>query len=47
MQLSVNPEMRAAVALYRGAGFEVGGKAKRELKVGRRYYDMLLMEKFL
>ena len=47
VQLNVNPEMRAAVALYEGAGFEVSGRARKELKVGRRYCDMLLMEKML
>jgi len=44
-QLSVNPHLRPAVALYKKAGFEVAGRARNELKIGHRYYDMLLMEK--
>lgn len=47
VKLDVNPEMRAAVALYEGAGFMVVGRARKELKVGGRYHDLLLMEKFL
>ena len=44
-QLSVNPLLRPAVALYKKAGFEVAGRPRNELKIGRRYYDLLLMEK--
>ncbi|MDG6985251.1 MAG: GNAT family N-acetyltransferase [Nitrososphaerota archaeon] len=47
VQLGVVPQMRAAVALYRSAGFRTVGRAKKEIKVGRRYYDMLTMEKLL
>ena len=46
VKLDVNPEMRAAVALYKGAGFRVSGREEKELKVGGRYQDLLLMEKF-
>lgn len=45
VQLAVNPEQRAAVRLYKKAGFFVFGRTKKELKVGRRYCDMLFMEK--
>ena len=44
-QLSVNAHLRPAVELYKAAGFEEVGRARNELKVGGRYYDMLLMEK--
>lgn len=45
VQLNVVPDMRAAVALYEGAGFRTVGRAKKEIRVGRRYYDVLIMEK--
>ena len=45
VQLSVNPHLRPAVALYKKVGFEVAGRARNELRIGCRYYDMLLMEK--
>jgi len=45
VQLSVNPALRPAVILYKRVGFEEVGRAKKELRVGGRYYDMLMMEK--
>lgn len=47
VQLGVNPEMKPALRLYEGAGFVVAGRARKELKVGRTFYDMLYMEKEL
>jgi ribosomal protein S18 acetylase RimI-like enzyme len=47
VKLAVNPEQRAAIRLYKKAGFVVTGRTKKELKVGRRFFDMLFMEKFL
>ncbi len=44
-RLYVNTEQRAAVSLYRKTGFVVRGKMKKELKVGRRFFDMLILEK--
>jgi ribosomal protein S18 acetylase RimI-like enzyme len=44
-QLSVNPLLDPAVRLYEEAGFEAVGRARNELKIGRRYFDLLLMEK--
>ncbi|MDA4126545.1 MAG: GNAT family N-acetyltransferase [Thaumarchaeota archaeon] len=44
-RLYVNTEQRAAVNLYKKAGFVVRGKIKKELKVGRRFFDMLILEK--
>lgn len=47
VKLAVNPEQRVAVEMYRKAGFAVTGKVEKELKVGRRFYGMLFMEKML
>ena len=47
VKLAVNPEQRAAVKLYKKAGFVVTGRTKKELKVGRRFFDLLFMEKHL
>jgi ribosomal protein S18 acetylase RimI-like enzyme len=47
VKLAVNPEQRAAVKLYKRAGFVGYGVSKKELKVGRRFFDMLYMEKHL
>jgi ribosomal protein S18 acetylase RimI-like enzyme len=47
VELAVNPEQRAAVKIYRKAGFAVSGRTEKELKVGRRFYAMLFMEKWL
>lgn len=44
-RLYVNTEQRAAVDLYKRAGFVVRGEMKKELKVGRRFFDMLILEK--
>jgi ribosomal protein S18 acetylase RimI-like enzyme len=47
VKLAVNPEQRTAVRLYQKAGFVVTGSVEKELKVGRKYYGMLFMEKWL
>lgn len=47
VKLAVNPEQRVAVKLYKKAGFVVTGRTKKELKVGRRFFDMLFMEELL
>ena len=47
VSLAVNPEQRAAVKIYRKAGFVVTGRAERELKVGGKFYSMIFMEKAL
>jgi ribosomal protein S18 acetylase RimI-like enzyme len=47
VKLAVNPEQRAAVKLYKKAGFVVMGRAEKELKVGRRFFDVLFMEETL
>src|SRR5208282_543936 len=45
VKLAVNPAQRSAVKLYKKAGFVVTGRARKELKVGRKFFDMLYMEK--
>lgn len=47
VKLAVNPEQLAAVKLYKKAGFIAVGREKKELRVGRRFYDLLLMEAML
>ena len=47
VRLYVNPEQCIAVKLYKKAGFVVTGRMEKELKVGRRFYGMLFMEKML
>lgn len=47
VQLSVNPGCRPAVRLYKRVGFIVTGRARKELKIGNRFYDLLYMEKML
>jgi len=47
LELTVNTENPAALALYRRFGFEVAGTFHRSLKVGDRYYNEYLMEKLL
>lgn len=45
VQLSVNAHLRPAIGLYKKMGFEEVGRARNELKIGKSYHDMLLMEK--
>ncbi|MGD0477568.1 MAG: GNAT family N-acetyltransferase [Nitrososphaerales archaeon] len=45
VKIAVNPEQRVAVKMYKKAGFVVTGRVKKELKVGRRFYGMLFMER--
>jgi len=45
--LAVNPEQRVALRIYRKAGFVVSGRTEKELKVGRKFYGMVFMEKLL
>jgi ribosomal protein S18 acetylase RimI-like enzyme len=47
VKLAVNPEQHVAVKMYKKAGFVVTGRVKKELKVGRRFYGMLFMERML
>jgi ribosomal protein S18 acetylase RimI-like enzyme len=45
VRLYVNNQQRAAVRMYERAGFAVVGRLEREMKVGARFYTMLVMEK--
>jgi len=45
VQLSVNADLGPAIGLYKKARFQKVGRSRKELKVGARYYDMLLMER--
>lgn len=47
IRLSVNPEQTAALKLYGKFGFKVVGKLEKELKIGKRFYNEIIMEKFL
>ncbi len=44
-RLYVNSEQRTAINLYKRAGFVVRGELKKELKVGGKFFDMLILEK--
>ena len=44
VNLTVNTEARTAVRLYEKLGFEIVGRARRELKVDGCYYDLHFME---
>ena len=47
VRLSVNPERESARRMYRKFGFKKTGLLKKELLVGGRFYDEIMMEKFL
>ena len=47
VKLSVTDSNQAAVSLYLRLGFEIVGRAERELQVDGRYYDLQNMEMWL
>jgi len=47
IQLGVNPVQKTAVKLYEDFGFTVIGRMNQEIYVEDKFYDELLMEKFL
>lgn len=47
IELMVNPTQKAAKRLYRKYGFKVVGHSKKALKFDSKFYDELMMEKFL
>ena len=47
INLNVNPKQKAAVKLYRKFGFKVVGLLKKDLFVNSKFYDELIMEKFI
>lgn len=47
IKLSVNANNRTAISLYSKLGFVVEGHFKKEIKVGKKYFDTLEMAKFI
>jgi len=47
IELAVNPTQKAAEHLYRKWGFIEAGRVTKALRVDGRYYDELMMEKYL
>jgi ribosomal protein S18 acetylase RimI-like enzyme len=47
IRLNVNPRQKAAVGLYKKNGFVEVGRLRKELKIGNRFFDDLIMEKLL
>jgi ribosomal protein S18 acetylase RimI-like enzyme len=45
IKLSVISEQKAAISLYKIMGFEIVGRYKKEMFVGDKYYDEIIMEK--
>jgi len=45
VRLYVNEKQRTAVKMYKKVGFATVGRLEKEMKVGRRLYTMLIMEK--
>jgi len=47
IQLTVNPEQEYAVRLYKKLGFNEVGTAKNQYYLDDRYYDEVLMERYI
>lgn len=47
IKLTISPEQKAAVNLYQQYGFKTVGQCKKELYIEGRFYDLLMMEKYL
>lgn len=47
IRLTVTSEQVAALNLYKSYGFDIVGKLKNELCVGGKFYDGIILEKFL
>ena len=47
IDLCVNSKQKAAAKLYKKCGFKIVGKLKRDLFVNGKFYDEILMEKFI
>ena len=45
--LNVNPQQKKAASLYEKEGFEKIGKLKKDIFVNGKFYDSLVMEKYL
>lgn len=44
VSLGVTSDNAVAVRLYEKLGFEIVGRARRQLRIGGRYYDLYMME---
>ena len=47
ISLNVNPKQKSAVRLYKKFGFKVVGVMKKDLFVNGKFYDELILEKFI
>jgi len=47
MSLAVFSSNKKAIALYKKVGFEIEGLCPKDIKIGGRYYDSVLMYKFV
>jgi ribosomal protein S18 acetylase RimI-like enzyme len=47
VRLSVNPEQKIDMRLYRRHGFKIVARLKKELLINGRFHDEVIMEKFL
>ena len=47
IKLTVNPEQNVVVKVYQNCGFKIVGQLKKELDFEGRFYDELIMDKFL
>ncbi|MBI4452746.1 GNAT family N-acetyltransferase [Candidatus Woesearchaeota archaeon] len=47
IDLCVNQKQKAAISLYKKYGFKIVGRLKKDLFVNGKFYDELLMEKFI
>jgi len=47
INLNVNPKQKAAVKLYEKHGFKAICTLKKDLYVNKKFYDELVMEKFV
>ena len=47
VRLEVNKNSRAAIAVYKKFGFKKVGALKKEFKIKGKYYDILVLEKFI
>ena len=47
IELTVNPEQKAAVKLYEKRGFKLVGRLEKGLRIDDKFYDELTMERHL
>lgn len=47
IKLSVNSELKPAIHLYKKYGFKEVGFLRKEMKIKNKFYDSIMMEKYL